>query len=76
MTSLLALDCSKFVGWAFFRSADDKAPRCRTWQAKDTWLSEEYGNYFAETETWLLDMLATFSMVSLGPLCELPPSVP
>lgn len=60
MSSVLSLDCSKFVGWAFFRSADDKAPKCRTWQAKDTWLSEEYGNYFAETEEWLLGMLMTF----------------
>lgn len=60
MTSVLSLDCSKFVGWAFFRSADDKSPKCRTWQAKDTWLSEDYGNYFAETEAWLLDMLTTF----------------
>lgn len=60
MPSVLGLDCSKYIGWALFRSADDRAPRCRTWQAKDTWLSEDYGNYFAETEAWLLDMLATF----------------
>lgn len=60
MSSVLSLDCSKFIGWAFFRSADDKAPKCRTWQAKDTWLSEEYGNYFSETESWLIDMVRTF----------------
>ncbi len=59
MTSILGLDCSKFIGWAYMRSADDKA-RCRTWQAKDTWLVEEYGSYFCETETWLIEMVRTF----------------
>lgn len=61
MTSILGLDCSKFVGRAFFRSADDKAPLCKTWQAKDTWLSEDYGSYFAETEEHVVDLLMTFN---------------
>lgn len=60
MTSVLALDASRWIGYAFFKSSDAK-PVCRTWQAKDTWLSDEYGGYFAETEAWLLDMIATFS---------------
>lgn len=60
MSSVLALDASRYIGYAFFKSSDAK-PMCRTWRAKDTWLTEDYGNYFAETEAWLLDMLATFS---------------
>lgn len=60
MTSVLSLDCSRWIGWSYFKSADDKTPRCRTWQAKDTWLSEDYGSYFSETEKWLIDMIQTF----------------
>ncbi len=56
MPSLLALDASKYVGWAFFRSADDK-PKCRTWVAQGLWDSEEYASYFLAFENWLLEML-------------------
>ncbi len=56
MTSLLAIDASKYVGWAFFRSADDK-PKCRTWVARGLWDSDAYADYFAEFEKWLIEML-------------------
>lgn len=59
MTSVLALDASRFIGSAYF-NASDAQPLCRTWKAKDAWLSEEYGSYFAETEQWLIDMLTFF----------------
>lgn len=59
MTSVLALDASRYIGSAFFKSSD-APPLCRTWKAKDSWLSDEYGSYFAETEQWLMDMLTFF----------------
>lgn len=57
MTSALLLDCSKFVGWAFFRSADDPSPTCRTWVAQGLWDSDDYAPYFLAFEDWLVDML-------------------
>jgi len=33
-------------------------PKCGTWTARDTWLSDEYGSYFAEFEEWLEDKMA------------------
>ena len=59
MTSVLALDASRYIGSAYFKSSD-APPLCRTWKAKDSWLSDEYGSYFAETEQWLEDMLTFF----------------
>lgn len=57
MPSLLALDCSMYVGWSFFRSADDM-PKCRTWVATGgLWKSDAYAPYFLEFEKWLTDML-------------------
>lgn len=60
MTSVLSLDCSSLVGWAFFRSVDDKAPYCRTKPFPDCWLDDAYGKYFSEVEEWLIGMLATY----------------
>lgn len=60
MTSVLGLDCSKSIARAFFRSGDDKAPLCLTKEFKDTWLSDEYGGYFAEVEEWFIDTVTTF----------------
>lgn len=56
MTSLLSIDASKYVGWAFFRSAGDK-PKCRTWVAQGLWNSDDYAPYFLAFETWLTEML-------------------
>lgn len=60
MPSVLSLDCSSFVGWAFFRSADDRTPHCRTKPFPDCWLDDAYGKYFSEVEEWLLGMLMTY----------------
>jgi hypothetical protein len=56
VTSLLAIDASKYVGWAYFRDPADK-PLCRTWVADGLWDSDDYGPYFAAFEGWLRDML-------------------
>ena len=63
MTSLLAIDASKYVGWAYFRSADDK-PRCRTWVATGLWDHDDYAPYFIEFEKWLEGML-TFTSAEI-----------
>lgn len=59
MPSVLALDCSTFVGWAYF-SADGAAPKCGTWKAPKAWAVEDYGLRFAKFHNWLADMLTTF----------------
>lgn len=56
MPSLLCLDASKYVGHAFFASAD-ALPMCRTWVAKGLWNSDDYSPYFLAFETWLIEML-------------------
>ena len=33
-------------------------PKCGTWTARDTWLSDEYGSYFTEFEEWLEDKIS------------------
>ena len=57
---LLALDCSRSIGWCFFADAKAK-PTCRTWKAADTWASDLYGSYFSEFEVWLNDALMRFT---------------
>src|SRR5258708_20647079 len=57
MTSLLAIDASKFVGWAHFASPT-AMPKCRTWVAQELWNSDEYAAYFLEFEEWLNGMLS------------------
>lgn len=49
MSSLLAMDFSKYCGFAYFKSAQAK-PRCWTWRGSDTWSSEEYGSLFSKFE--------------------------
>lgn len=56
MSSLLAIDASKYVGWSYFASAGAK-PKCRTWVAQGLWNSDEYAPYFLAFETWLTEML-------------------
>lgn len=57
MPSILALDASLYVGWAYFSSPDAK-PKCRTWVAPaGLWKSENYAPYFLAFEDWLLEML-------------------
>lgn len=60
MSSVLALDCSSYVGWAFFSSAGAK-PKCKTWVKQGLWNSDDYAPYFLEFEKWLEDMLTVFS---------------
>lgn len=56
MTSVLALDASKYVGHAYFKSAQ-ALPVCRTWVAHGLWDSDNYAPYFLAFEKWLIDML-------------------
>ncbi len=56
MASLLALDCSKHVGWALFKGPA-AMPKCDTWKARDSWLTDDYGPYFSAFEKWLLGMM-------------------
>jgi Holliday junction resolvasome RuvABC endonuclease subunit len=60
MVSVLALDCSTSVGFAYF-SADGAAPKCGTWRAPAVWSAEDYGSRFAKFHNWLCDMLTTFA---------------
>lgn len=59
MASLLSIDASKFVGWAFFKNAADK-PLCRTWVAEGLWNSDDYAPYFLAFEKWLEEQLMVF----------------
>ena len=57
MPSLLALDASLYVGYAYF-SSPNAQPKCRTWVAPaGLWKSEDYGPYFLAFGDWLLEML-------------------
>lgn len=60
MRSVLALDCSTHVGWAFFASPG-AAPYCGTWRAPAAWSAEDYGGRFAKFHDWLCDMLTTYT---------------
>lgn len=59
MTSLLAIDASKYVGHAYFAGPEVK-PKCHTWVAQGLWDSDEYGPYFFAFETWLNGMVDVF----------------
>ncbi len=56
MVSILSLDASRSCGWSYF-SGPTAMPKCGTWMARDTWLSDEYGFYFTEFEEWLEGIL-------------------
>lgn len=58
MTSLLALDASKYVGHAFFEGPLVR-PKCGTWVAHGAlWDSDDYSRYFVAFEDWLTSILA------------------
>jgi hypothetical protein len=59
MTSILSLDCSKYVGRSYFASAG-AMPRCNTWVAQGLWDSDDYAPYFLAFEKWLDDSLMVF----------------
>lgn len=65
MPSLLALDCSTFVGFAFF-SAPDARPKCGTWKAPKAWVIEDYGRRFAAFHDFLADTLTTMQPDALA----------
>lgn len=66
MTSVLSLDCSMYVGHAFFRAAGAK-PVCDTWVATGgAWKSDDYGDYFLKFERWLVKMIAVRKPDVLG----------
>lgn len=56
---VLALDCSSYVGWSFWPSAD-AVPKCGTWRMPKSWSNEAYGKRFVALHHWLADMLTRF----------------
>lgn len=59
MSSVLALDCSTAVGFAYFATSDG-APRCGTWRAPKSWAVEDYGERFLHFHNWLCDTMTAF----------------
>jgi Holliday junction resolvasome RuvABC endonuclease subunit len=59
MASVLGIDCSTHVGFAFFASPT-ATPKLGTFKLPKSWAQEDYGPRFKSFHDWLCDVVTTF----------------